>query len=380
MIRSGTVVALVASVLAAADTITVREVFSSGSISEYNRWLRDHGSDYPALRPTRISVKARETSGAGAREYVATFFDLGGNRAETREFRAQTGGMLVVTVSRERDRLLVYKSARPADTVAETTAVYNANGDAVAQMKGGYSWWEGGLLYRPYLRGEGEPYRPYTDVLGPDGRVRGRVDSPFLSYPAVYSPDTTYVLQLGVGRVVVIDRYASVLWDTVFAGPVSMAISNDSRWVAVGRESTLTVRNMTTGQSVTSQLAQPPRWGYSVPAMVFSIDGRRIAAYRQCSMVSPAVGILEFLSVDGRTLSAPIRVTLGKVRRPPEMGFIGPRLALIADGKVGLVGPDGVWTLVSVPSGPETAVYIESNAIAFVNEAAIQVLLVEEEQ
>ena len=155
---------------ASAGSLSIGEVFSSASIPEYNRWLREKGSSYPGLAPVLIAADESE-SGRFRQKTRARFFAPDGGQVKTLTLMNEHGGWLQVRVSRERNRLVVFERAGAGESLLEATTVYDPSGREVFRLREGFlSSIDGGRYLRTFLR-EGEPYRESSEVLDTEGRL-----------------------------------------------------------------------------------------------------------------------------------------------------------------------------------------------------------------
>ena len=357
-----------------ASAATFKKVFSSTDIGAYNQWLSQHRDEYRSLPPLYISSEVISTAsgvGGDVRTVRVSFFGPSGARVASEDFT----GHVYVSVSPGRSA--AYIVTRPDTGETRTVSVYGGRGNRLFRIDdGGLSPTDGGLYFRTWLDpDDGNPTRDYAEILDSRGRSLGRINgwtaAEIQAHWVYSSVDSTYVLPLGIGRVFVLNQSGGALWDTVFRGNVSLAITDSSRRVVVGTEGgTVFTRDLVPGR--TRSFPLPDEFRY--PEVGVNADGSRVAVYGY------GTSALQVIYPDSARQSPPVH--LAGVGTPAAVGFVRDHAVVVDLGGVAASVALGssvaaIDTLASFPRGHQRA-RIAGNAILAYGDDRVSVYRLEE--
>ena len=321
------VVLVVAALLAyAAASDTIKPLFETSSIAEYDRWLWQHRSEYPRFRPVRALVD-EEHSGSGWTRLTSAFLTDSGTELVRHVYPDSWQGIRIqqvsnINVTENGDYSAVYHRGAHA---AGSTA-YDRLGRKLFDSKRGivprFNLWfrdieTGDTIAGPHHLPGHTAETESTQVLNDSGEVIGVL--PRLSV-ANSSGDTLIAAVFHSGTVV-FDRDARVRWrDSMFgAAPRVAAISPDGRRVAVVTRDSVGLHDMMTGRDKKFGLCPGTATRYRTNRVVWSEDSRRFAVYRADWDVVDTALLWTFTSA-GRGAARPRRLETNCGDRPFWMG------------------------------------------------------------
>jgi outer membrane protein assembly factor BamB len=346
--------------------VAVSKTGDFADIASYNIWLHQNRDSYKALPMLHAAVeRLREPPHAGHSGVV--FYDQRGIRVSNKLFSSKYW----VRVSRSGNR--VYAAFyQDEPRVVRTCAVFDQSGNQLFSVDGTVQPFDGGLYFQFVVDAGSYEWSSHANVLDETGTRIGRIELPgpaAMGPHYAYSSDTTYVVAVGGGRPVVIDRQGQVLWDSTLGGQISFAISDDSRRVVVCTHTAAVVHDLVSANTV--MLTLPP--GADIPRPAISSDGSRIAIFRE--------NHLKLYDRSGKTeASARLNLSAPYTTYPSAMavGFLENGLCVVIgfDQKVVVVSPEGkavAESQLDLPSIAGWVVRFAGNVILSVTDGRIQV-------
>jgi hypothetical protein len=309
------------SVCAAASD-TIKSLFESRSIPEYDRWLWHNRSDYPGLRPIRAQVGVEQSPSGWGRLYAVSYTDSGTvcNRhvyPDSWNLRSVVQ-MSPITIKEDGDRFAVRRWMGPAARITAYDRMGRKLFDSALGVVPGF-----GLWFRAVRGAES------TQVLNDSGSVIGVL--PSLSIGNMGSSgDTLFVAPSRAGTIV-FDRKARVRWqDGVSrAGPYVATISSGGREVAVAARDSVVLRDMVSGMT-TVRAVDSAVGRQRLDLIAWSSDCRRIAMYRRDNEV-PDSATLWTVACDGTLVGPAQRLAASYTER---MFWMGDTVVLVASPHV----------------------------------------------
>ena len=347
-------IAAVATAAVAADTASVKLVFSGHSAVEYNQWLHQHAAEYPGLQPIHVQIDSEVAGDSERYSYYVSFLDDTGVVIRSRTFtgtRDESRAMIEAY-----DKWLEARTSCDGNVLflspgTDVVTVYDRSGDSLFTSTEGLIDGAGELYFRQFVDDEGDAYRDYYDVLDGRGQVLSKIalggtgegEGLKTNHPFVYSRDTTYVMHAG-SFVSVINKHGNVLWQTTPKYWTAVAISDDGRTVAVATPASLVTKHLDSGLTSTVEFPEgkildslwatgshgvPSGGYYAPPKVALNGDGSRMAVFRPYNIWSPAGhGLLDVFEGDGTSVCRNVSLAPGMVR---AMGFAGDRVVFVGD-------------------------------------------------
>lgn len=370
------------SLCQAAGGMEIKEVFSSTSVPEYNRWLRDHVDEYAELPPIHITVDGPAWRESRTRSYPASracFYDQAGNRI--RELRLEEDGTSV-SLSAARDRLFVYRrnQLEGTDGITSSLTVYDSRGSVAFQINPAcVVTTSHGLVFRGVWQGY-EPVKDTLEVFDARGDIVCKIGGPRAPYLSddnyVYSPDTTHVLILGEDgrRLVVIDRSGNVLWDEILPHRGKLlGISDSGRWVATRMGGRVMLLDVNSSQTCTLSSSHASEIQGRASLVALSDDNRTVAVYHEGQP-----GSLEFFDFKDTSKSTFLSIDLsGGIR---DMKFVGERLLMVSGSdEVAIAGTDGTVRIQAGVADPELRLHFYDDGLALTGDSRMTVYRLEDQ-
>jgi hypothetical protein len=313
------VILLFVTILAyATASDTIRPLFETSSIAEYDRWLWQHRNEYPRFRPVRVLV-GEERSGSGWTRLTAVFLTDSGTELVRHVYPDSWQGLRIQQVSNIN-----------VTEAGDYSVVYRRGGGGTVYDRYGRELFDGApyprfnLWFRDISGRDANAHRhPWsegvresdsTQVLNDRGEVVGVLPR-VSAWTATASGDT--LMAAVTGGTVVFDRSARIRWrDAMFGtAPRVAAISPNGRKVAVITSDSVGLHDMVTGSTKALGLHPETATRLRITRAVWSDDSRRIAVYRtDWDVVDTA--LLWTFSGDGKGSTKPRRLSANAGDQP----------------------------------------------------------------
>ena len=292
------VILLVLSFVAcAAASDTIKPLFETRSIPEYNRWLLQHRDEYPWFRFVRTEYDFLTDSVAIPPRNIhrdsslLLSGELGGLQVQFRDLPtsplSELGGLQVGfrDFIEDGDHCVVYR--RNGRSV--TSTVYDRHGRKLFETSGyiqhRFDLWFRDTAARDSVLGQ-QPWPRHsqtaesTQVLNAEGEVVGVL--PWLSIQGASSSGDTLIAAVSQSGTVVFDRRAGIRWrDSMFGAAARVAaISPDGRRVAVVTRDSVGLHDLVTGRNKTLGIRPGTVTRFRTSNVVWSDDSRHFAVYR----------------------------------------------------------------------------------------------------
>ena len=311
------VVLLVVSVLTyAAASDTIKPLFETSSIAEYDRWLWQHRNEYPRFRPVRVRV-GEERSGSGWTRLTSVFLTDSGTELVRHVYPDSWQGIRVeqvsnINVNEAGDYSVVYR--RGARTA------YGRYGRKLFDS-------DRGIFPRFNLWFRDSESPESTQVLNDEGKVIGVL--PHVSMWTATGSGDTLMAAVSRSGTIVFDRRARIRWRDSLFGPASLiaAISPDGREAAIATRDSVGLHDLMTGSNKVLGFDTSTAATARVRSIVWSDDSRRVAVRYLVGRDSADSVLLRVLTRDTMEVAPPRTLVSDYV---DNMFWMGDTVMLVA--------------------------------------------------
>jgi len=322
-------VVVLSSLATASDTI--KPLFETSSVREYDRWLWQHRSEYTRFRPVRVRV-GEECSGSGWTRLAAAFLTDSGTEFVRHVYPDSWQGIRIQQVSNIN-----------VTEAGDYSIVYRRVGGGTAYDRYGRKLFDGAVYPRfnlwfrdisgkdtiahrhPWSEGVSES--DSTQLLNDEGEVVGAL--PRVSAWTATASGDTLVAAVSRSGVLVFDRRARIRWRDSLFGAASRiaAISQDGRTVAVVTRDSVGLHDLVTGENKVLGFDAAMASSVRARSIALSADGGLVAVLYRVGESAPDSLLLRVLTRDAKKVAPPRSLVSDYI---DNMFWMGDTVVLVA--------------------------------------------------